>query len=81
MLAAGRMRELESGQSLVITGSEFLFEEIRDTSDSPEVTPLVVLEWALPNTVNAIVEGSIPWANQGLFFCTSQCAPELSLED
>jgi hypothetical protein len=81
MQAAGRMRELESGQSLVITGSEFLFEEIRDTSDSPEVTPLIVLEWTLRNTVKANVEGLIPWANQGLFFYTSQGAPELSLED
>ena len=27
------------------------------------------------------MEGLIPWANQGLFFCASQGAPKLSLED
>jgi hypothetical protein len=81
MQAAGRMRALDRGQSLVITGTDFLFEEIRETTDSKQVTPLIVLEWTLRNTVKANTEGLIPWANQGLFFCTSQGAPELSLED
>jgi hypothetical protein len=58
-----------------------LFEEIREIANSKQMTPLIILEWTLRNTVKANTEGLIPWANQGFLFCTSQGAPEHSLED
>lgn len=80
MQAAGRMRALDRGQKLVITGTEFLFKEIRESTDSSEVTPQTVLEWTLRNTVLSSADGLLPWANQGLFFCTTRGPPELSRE-
>jgi len=81
MQAAGRMRALAHGQSLVMAGTEFLFHEIVDSRGSQEATPHVVLEWTLCNTVKANTEGLLPWAVQGLFFCSSRTRPELSVED
>ena len=81
MQAAGRMRSLDQGQSLVISGTEFLLDEILETRDSQHATPQVILEWTLRNTVKANAEGLLPWADQGLFFSTSQGKPEHSVED
>jgi hypothetical protein len=81
MQAAGRMRQLEQGQSLVMAGTEFLFDEIMDTEDAQEVTPRLVLEWTLSNTAKANMDGLVPWACQGIFFYSSQDSAELSVED
>lgn len=81
MQAAGRMRSLAQGQSLIIAGTDFLFREIMDARGSHQITAKVILEWTLRNTVKANTEGMVPWANQGLFFCTSQGASKLSVED
>lgn len=81
MQAAGRMRSLSQGQSLVIVGMERLFAEICETRESPRVTQKEVLEWTLCNTVKANTEGLLPWADQGLSFCTSRDRPDLSVED
>lgn len=81
MQAAGRMRQLQQGQSLVMAGTEFLFDEIMDAQDAQQVTPRLVLEWTLSNTAKANMDGLVPWAGQGIFFHSSQDAAELSVED
>lgn len=81
MQAAGRMRSLSRGQSLVLTGTEFLFDEIREVTGSQHVEPKAILEWTLSNTVKANAEGLFPWADQGLSFYVSKENSELCVED
>ena len=77
MQAAARMRLLQKKQSLFVIGTEDVARSIRkvneqgssDSGEPEEVTTRHVLNWAMKNTIQAIVEGLPEWAKQGIHFC------------
>eukprot|EP00978_Attheya_sp_CCMP212_P041636 scaffold241140_cov55-Attheya_sp.AAC.1 len=77
MQAAGRMRKLGRGQKLIILGSSDLMKEVHEGV----VTPKEVLEWTIRNTASSNTASIVPWANQGLFYCTTKGKPKKSISD
>ena len=84
--AAGRARMLGKGQTLLLLGMSDVTNKIRFKSSLTEaqgVEPLHVLEWVLHNTINAVKEGVLVWADQGVRFCIAQgeTGAKYALED
>eukprot|EP00978_Attheya_sp_CCMP212_P011362 scaffold28040_cov54-Attheya_sp.AAC.6 len=77
MQAAGRMRKLGRGQRLIILGSSDLMKEVHEGV----VTPKEVLEWTIRNTASSNTASIVPWANQGLFYCTTKGKPDKFISD
>jgi hypothetical protein len=84
--AAGRARMLGKGQTLLLLGLSDVTRKIRLKSSMTEVQavePLHVLEWVLHNTIIAVKEGVLLWADQGVRFCIAQgeTSAKYALED
>lgn len=87
MQAAGRMRQLDRGQRLVIVGGRDVFEQLRGPVPKQnrrahgQVSTRDVLSWTLKNTVQSTAEGLSNWSNQGLFFSTTVGKPDFAAQD
>jgi len=90
MQGAGRMRNLQRGQQLVVVANSEVYSELRllassDDSTLPDamdlkVTTTHVLSWVMRNTFDSTWKGLASWCDQGLFFATNS-APEHALLD
>ena len=65
MQAAGRMRQLESGQKLLIIAPDDVISKIRLINNSVEIKPGHILRWVLSNTVANASDWLLEWAVQG----------------
>ena len=65
MQAAGRMRQLESGQKLLIIAPDDVISKIRLINNSVEIKPDHILRWVLSNTVANASDWLLEWAVQG----------------
>ena len=68
MQAAGRMRQLESGQKLLIIAPDDVITKIRSTNNlcsSGEIKPDNILKWVLSNTVANTSDWMLEWGVQG----------------
>jgi Protein of unknown function (DUF3645)./Protein of unknown function (DUF3638). len=89
MQAAGRMRQLERQQSLLIIGERNIFSDIsRNTNaNNTNVDGAInvgtkdVLNWIMKNTANAMIKGISQWAENGLFFASESEAKHAVLDD
>lgn len=89
MQAAGRMRQLERQQSLLVIGERNIFSEISrnthanniDVHGAIKVGTKDVLNWIMKNTANAMVKGISQWAQNGLFFASESEAKHALLND
>jgi hypothetical protein len=76
MQAAGRMRKLAYGQTLVLFVPAELVLKIRSANKNlradTTLSTLHVLNWVMHNTVNTTAEGLPAWASQGSHFYTTQ---------
>ena len=69
MQAAGRMRQLENGQKLLVIAPGDVIEAIRSINNlisSDTIKPGHILKWVLSNTVASVSEWLIEWGVQGL---------------
>mmetsp|Transcript_40978 Transcript_40978/g.96212 ORF Transcript_40978/g.96212 Transcript_40978/m.96212 type:complete len:450 (-) Transcript_40978:67-1416(-) len=83
MQAAGRMRQLDCNQSLIILGETKTFDEIKRINRMKKrelVTAKHVLSWIMVNTVKSICKGIGIWSDQGIFFAT-EAKPEHAILD
>jgi hypothetical protein len=78
MQAAGRMRKLAYGQTLVLFVPAELVSKIQNADTT--LSTLHVLNWVMHNTVKATADGLPAWASQGSHFCTTE-NPEARLID
>jgi hypothetical protein len=70
MQAAGRMRMLHLGQKLIVVyGQEVLLQLQKSSQDT--ISVLRVLQWTLENTVTSNSKQILNWANQGMYFATT----------
>lgn len=69
MQAAGRMRQLDHGQSIIFVVPEELSPLIFPTGS--EILPEHILRWVLENNVTKIARGLPMWSLQGALFCSS----------
>ena len=81
MQAAGRMRQLHNGQSIVIVGEKKIFKDMRRRQNRKQVDTTSVLDWIMQNTVESIVKGLSAWSDQGMFFETEEEPHHSLLED
>jgi hypothetical protein len=79
MQAAGRMRKLAYGQTLVLFVPAELVSKIQNADTT--LSTLHVLNWVMHNTVKATADGLPAWASQGSHFCTTEDHPEARLID
>jgi hypothetical protein len=75
MQAAGRMRQLDSGQSLMLVALEDIARQMK-VERRARITAKEVLLWAIRNTVDATITGYPEWAKQGTYFATTKAVPE-----
>ncbi|KAF0725418.1 hypothetical protein Ae201684_016188 [Aphanomyces euteiches] len=66
MQGAGRMRQLENNQKLLLVAPSDLEQALKP------FTIQSTLEWIVGNTVSSIERGLLTWSQQGLQFCKSQ---------
>eukprot|EP00965_Chrysotila_dentata_P232492 6198996-Pleurochrysis_carterae.AAC.1 len=78
MQAAGRMRKLDRGQSILFAVPPELAPKVR-CEVSGALTSLEVLKWVLRNTATAMAEGFPVYASQGSHFCLTM-DPALRLQ-
>mmetsp|Transcript_33769 Transcript_33769/g.49019 ORF Transcript_33769/g.49019 Transcript_33769/m.49019 type:complete len:1441 (+) Transcript_33769:465-4787(+) len=69
MQAAGRMRQLDKGQSIFLAGCRDVTFKIRTLMGSSTITTRDAMHWVLNNTIDSIVEGLMMWTIQGAHFC------------
>ncbi|KAK3241131.1 hypothetical protein CYMTET_49076 [Cymbomonas tetramitiformis] len=84
MQAAGRLRLLGKGQSLVLIGSKetsLQIGVIAALADIGDITSKHVLQWVMYNTVRATAHGLSEWAVQGMYFAMSASNPCRRLVD
>ena len=81
MQAAGRMRKLGRGQTLLIAGNKDVIDQVKNGADLCPVEVKHVLEWTLRNTCESNALGLVPWATQGMFHCTTYGNYDLVVED
>ena len=79
MQAAGRMRQLQNKQSLIIVGARRIFNEVRQKSARVDVEG--ILAWVIQNTVQSIVRGIGVWSDQGIFFATERTPQHAVLDE
>lgn len=83
MQAAGRMRQLESGQKLIIVGDSAIFDEICSLQEntSNKVDVKAILSWVMHNTVESNRIGLTTWADQGIFFSSENSPKDAVLNE
>ena len=73
MQAAGRMRQLDKGQTIFLAGCNdvsYLIQSLMDLKNPSEITSTHVLHWVLNNTILSLApEGLLMWAVQGTHYC------------
>ena len=74
---AGRMRQLEYDQNLIIVCMNSEFEKIQFHTKGFET--INVLEWTLKNTFESTGKGMSKWASQGIYFSTTANSIEHNL--
>lgn len=92
MQAAGRLRQLERGQSLRFVGSRDITDKIRAvasrgavssgaSAQEDDLTSQHVLQWVMHNTVQATLAGIMEWTRQGLHFAVTRDAHDRAFVD
>ena len=84
MQAAGRLRMLDKGQGLLMTGATDVSAKISHLNQVNQASPLTslhVLQWVTFNTIGAIMGGLSEWSGQGLQFSVEMGAPHRVLQD
>jgi hypothetical protein len=84
MQAAGRMRMLDKGQSLVFIGDSEVTRKIKVLNEIPQLddpTSLHLLEWVMHNTIEETKAGLLEWSHQGALFCATNEDPEYAILD
>jgi hypothetical protein len=79
MQAAGRMRQLDQGQTVLLCGSKDVADCIRRACELPvnsAITSLRVLEFALVNVIELVESGLLMWAMQGTHHALCRYSPE-----
>ena len=77
MQALGRMRKLDKGQSILLYAPDDVKNKIFECARNYNVpnphilSPVLLLNWVMANTIAACQEGLIQWAKQGEQFCLS----------
>ena len=82
MQAAGRMRQLEQGQKVVMIALDDVTAKICDfnsVGNPMEITPVHVLKWVLHNTFASISKWLPEWAIQGGRYVIKQGKPKFAL--
>jgi hypothetical protein len=67
MQGAGRMRNLEAGQRLVLAGPKEVCDELKRLHG--DVSAISVLEYVMRNTAEMNEKGLAEWVWQGFYFC------------
>jgi len=73
MQAAGRMRSLDKGQKLIITGMESV---MRSVCRLGEVKPENILRWVIENAIRMTAHDLVQWTAQGMHFCCTTENPK-----
>jgi hypothetical protein len=81
MQAAGRMRQLERGQRLLLTAQRDVHDAICAAADGADVSVRAALGWVLGNTVAASRAGLLEWSLNGLHYASTHGAPDAALAD
>lgn len=89
MQAAGRLRQLARGQTLVITGLPDVTDKIHAAavgvglgkSSSSEPSMQAVLQWVMNITVQDTLHGVVEHATQGMLFAVTKSAPRRAMLD
>ena len=82
MQAAGRLRQLDRGQSLLLTALRDVHDAILATAGkSADVTVQAALTWVMSNTMAASRAGLLEWAVNGLHHAVVQSDPAKALGD
>ena len=79
MQAAGRMRRLGARQRLDVVAFADVADAVRRAArvqGRQGLGPGHVLQWTMANTADAVSEGLLQWAGQGLHFCLTRNAPD-----
>eukprot|EP01036_Dinobryon_divergens_P022332 gene22332-30577_t len=75
MQAAGRMRQLDKGQTIFLAGCSdvsYLIQSQMELRSPSEITSTHVLHWVLNNTILSLApEGLMMWAVQGTHYCST----------
>ena len=84
MQAAGRMRMLEHGQTLMLMATKDVSSKIERlnslvNANPGHILPVHVLKWVITNTVNNVAKWLPEWAIQGTHFITKSQNPSLVL--
>lgn len=83
MQAAGRLRQLMHGQQFVhFAGSTEVTVRISGGAPGGEgpISATDILRWVMGNTVQATLDGILPWAVQGIHYAATMDAPERFFE-
>lgn len=89
MQAAGRLRQLGRGQTLVVTGLPDVTDKIcaaavaAGTGSTRATKPSMqhVLQWVMDNTVQDTLHGVVEHATQGMLFAVTKNAPNRAMLD
>ena len=83
MQAAGRLRQLDRGQSLLLTAQRDVHDAILVAAggESADVTVQAVLTWVVANTGAASRAGLLEWSVNGLHYVAMQSDPAKALGD
>ncbi|KAJ3080689.1 hypothetical protein HDU99_007691, partial [Rhizoclosmatium hyalinum] len=86
MQGAGRMRQLGSGQRLLVVGTEEVTQGIYQQLElSPEASigAKEILEWTLVNNKADLIQGFTQWTQQGVYFeeCNQDPASSIIKDD
>eukprot|EP00884_Botryococcus_braunii_P022386 jgi/Botrbrau1/8831/Bobra.0335s0018.1 len=83
MQAAGRLRQLMYGHQFVhFAGSTEVTAKIKAVR-RPKVGPITAVDtmrWVMGNTVQATIDGIVPWASQGIHYAGTMHAPDRFIE-
>lgn len=95
MQAAGRLRQLGRGQTLVLVGLPDVTDKVVAASSGAQQqgsgaassaagsraqpSMQAVLQWVMGNTVTATLGGVLEWAGQGIHFAVTKGAPDRAL--
>lgn len=83
--AAGRMRQLDRGQRVLLAGTPEVEQRVRECrvqpgdGDAGEVSSKDVLEWVVRNTAASMERGILDWAQQGIQYARSRADPKQAL--
>jgi hypothetical protein len=71
MQGIGRLRMLDRTQRLILVGSDDVSNQICQTNSITRdvLSPVVVIQWVIENTLQAIRDGLVEWGLQGAHYC------------